>query len=175
MKRNQFILAVSGSLRRASLNTLAVNAAALQFADIETYPGIAELPLFNPDLEFALPHSVLAWRTRVRAASALIIASPEYAHGISGPMKNALDWLVAAEGVAGKPVALWSTSPRARHATPMLREVLITMSAYIVDDACLVFALPGSATSAQELLCSAPARHELRHAMEVLRTAFVRA
>ena len=48
----------------------------------------------------------------MREADALLIASPEYAHGVSGVMKNALDWLVGDEAFVGKPVALVNTSPR---------------------------------------------------------------
>ena len=64
----------------------------------------------------------------------MIIASPEYAHGVSGVLKNALDWLVGSDGFAGKPVLILNAAPRARHAIVALREILATMSAQIVDE-----------------------------------------
>jgi len=65
----------------------------------------------------------------------LLIASPEYAHGVTGVLKNALDWLVASERFFGKPVAVLNASPRAHHADASLREILRTMSANIVEAA----------------------------------------
>jgi chromate reductase len=89
------------------------------------------------------PESVQLFRSAILQADALLIASPEYAHGISGAMKNGLDWLVSFEGVVNKPVALVNTSPRARHAYDALREVLHTMSTDIIEDASRPIALLG--------------------------------
>ena len=74
------------------------------------------LPLFNPDLDDMHIAEVKLLRDAVQQADGLMIASPEYAHGISGVMKNALDWLVSDENFPGKPVLLLNTSPRASHA-----------------------------------------------------------
>ena len=118
------VLAISGSLREASINSAFCRAAA-QLAPtgikVTFFSGLAALPLFNPDLEAAPPPAVQSLRAAISENGALLIASPEYAHGISGPMKNALDWLVSFEGTVGKPIALVNTSPRARHAYESLR------------------------------------------------------
>ena len=74
-------------------------------------------------------------RIKLAAADALIIASPEYAHGVSGAMKNALDWLVSFEPFVYKPVAVFNASPRAHHGDDALREILKTMPAIIVEPA----------------------------------------
>ena len=134
------ILAISGSLRAASINSAFCRAVArLAPADIRVtvFQGLGDLPLFNPDLELRVPGTVQEFRAAVAAADALLVASPEYAHGISGVMKNALDWLVSFEGTVHKPVALVNTSPRARHAYESLHEILRTMSATIIDEACV--------------------------------------
>ncbi|MBV1789055.1 NAD(P)H-dependent oxidoreductase [Marinobacterium sp. D7] len=131
------LLALSGSLRKVSYNTAALEAlSALAPDDIEVVIGdISQLPLFNPDLEEA-PIAVLeSLKSALAEASGLIIASPEYAHGISGPMKNALDWLVSGEEFPYKPIMLINTSPRASHAQEALKEVLTTMSGILVDSA----------------------------------------
>ena len=137
------IAALSGSLRGASINTELLREIAVRAPDwfaVELLP-LGGLPLFNPDLEADLPEAVEAFRANVGAADALIIASPEYAHGVSGVLKNALDWLVGYDGFAGKPVLLLNAAPRARHAIAALRETLSTMAARIVDGMPLVTAI----------------------------------
>src|ERR1700750_2823244 len=96
------VLAVSGSLRAASINSALCRAAARLSPPgmhVDVFCGLGDLPLFNPDLETLPPDAVQSFRSAVGHADALFIASPEYAHGISGAMKNALDWLVGFEGV----------------------------------------------------------------------------
>ncbi len=132
------ILAISGSLRKVSINSAFCHAAARLAThplEIDVFSGLGALPLFNPDIDLLPPASVQAFRSGVGRADALIIASPEYAHGVSGVMKNALDWLVGFEGTVGKPIALINTSPRAHHAYESLREILRTMSTILIAEA----------------------------------------
>ena len=135
------LLAISGSLRRASANTAALEALAqLAPAGVKVllYRDLAQLPPFNPDddiEERPKPEPVESLRALVGASDALVIAAPEYAHGVPGALKNALDWLVASETFAAKPVALLNTSPRAFHAQASLRETLATMAARVMPEA----------------------------------------
>jgi NAD(P)H-dependent FMN reductase len=141
------VLALSGSLRKASLNTALLRAAARLAPPglaVTVYSGLGDLPLFNPDLETALPADVARFHRHVAEADALLIASPEYAHGVTGTIKNALDWLVGFEGFAGIPVAAWNASPRAHHADDALRETLRTMAAVVVEEASVSVPLLGS-------------------------------
>jgi NAD(P)H-dependent FMN reductase len=80
----------------------------------------------------------------VAAADALLIASPEYAHGVTGAIKNALDWLVSFEPFSDKLVAVLNTSARAHHADESLREILKTMNAAIVEAASIDIPLMGA-------------------------------
>jgi chromate reductase len=94
------ILAISGSLRAASSNTALLRAAAAlapEGMEVVLYGGLGDLPHFNPDLEGAAPPAVIDLWARVREADGLLIACPEYAHGVPGAMKNALDWLVGGD------------------------------------------------------------------------------
>src|SRR5690606_36930352 len=94
------ILALSGSLREGSYNTAALEAlsqVAPEGIDVVVFEGIGDLPLFNPDLENERLSAVETLKDSLRSSAGLVIASPEYAHGISGVMKNALDWLVSGE------------------------------------------------------------------------------
>jgi NAD(P)H-dependent FMN reductase len=141
------VLGLSGSLRRASLNSLALSAAvdlAPPGVVVDPFRGLGDLPLYNQDFDWDHPPTpVVDLRRRVGQSDGLLICTPEYAHGIAGPMKNALDWLVASEELPGMPVALVATSDRAVHAPAHLREVLRTMSARIVEEASVTLPLLG--------------------------------
>jgi chromate reductase len=111
------ILAVSSGHRAGSSSTRLVEAPALLAppdVEVVVYPGIGVLPHFNPDLDGdAPPAEVLDWRRKIGLGDGLVIDSPEYAHGVVGVMKNALDWLVASLEFPETPVALINPSPRA--------------------------------------------------------------
>ena len=143
------VLALCGSLRKASINAALLRVAArlaAPAADIEVADWLGRLPLFNPDLEAGeeLPRGVQALHLAVANADALLIASPEYAHGVSGTIKNALDWLVGFEPFIHKPVAIINASPRAHHADDALRETLRTMSAGLVGERSFAVELLGA-------------------------------
>ncbi|MDD5267370.1 MAG: NAD(P)H-dependent oxidoreductase [Methylococcales bacterium] len=148
------VLAICGSLRAASINRVLLHAAIrLSPPGMETVmsPDIGKLPLYNPDLEHCVPDQVARFRSQVAASQALLIASPEYAHGVTGTLKNALDWLVSFEPFANKPVALLNASPRAHHADAALREILKTMSAELVEAASITVPLIGSSLTEDEI------------------------
>jgi chromate reductase len=89
------VLAICGSLRKASTNRMLLRAA-IATAPPElkiTEADIVDVPLYNGDIEPSPPASVLKLRDQVLAADALLLVTPEYNHGTSGPMKNAIDWM----------------------------------------------------------------------------------
>ena len=168
------VIAISGSLRAASINSAFCRAAARlapPTLQVSFFDGLRSLPLFDPDLEADPPRPVREFRASVAEASALIIASPEYAHGVSGAMKNALDWLVSFEGFIDKPVAIVNTSARAKHADDALREVLRTMSANILAEASVTLPLLGSCTTEAAMLSSAEVAQQIRSALAALAAA----
>ena len=149
------ILALSGSLRKGSYNTALIRALtklAPEGMDIVVFEGMGNMPLFNPDLSVQNLPAVRDLQERLSKSDGLIIASPEYAHGISGVLKNALDWLVADPKFVALPVALFNASPRASHAQQALREVINTMSGNIIEDACASVALLGSDLDMQGII-----------------------
>jgi chromate reductase, NAD(P)H dehydrogenase (quinone) len=152
------VLAVCGSLRAASINRALLRTAA-RLAPAGTrvalFDGMADVPLFNFDLDSRPPAAVERWRLAVSDADALLIASPEYAHGVSGVMKNALDWLVSLEAFYFKPVAVLNAQPRSRHADQALRETLRTMSASLIEAASIDIEL-SSASLTEEGMMAAP-------------------
>jgi chromate reductase len=88
------ILGIAGSLREGSYNRAALRAAqtlAPAGIRIDIF-DLKDLPLFNDDLVARPPHAVVDLKTRVRAAGALLFATPEYNYSVPGVLKNAIDW-----------------------------------------------------------------------------------
>ena len=168
------IFAISGSLRTGSSNTALLQAmAVLAPAGVEVmlYGGLAALPHFNPDLDPDSIPAVVDFRARLAAADGVLISSPEYAHGVAGVMKNALDWVVATGEFVDKPVALINASPRAHHAQEALTETLVVMTARMVPEASIAVPLLGRKLPEGGLLADAEVADALSGAIE----SFVRA
>jgi NAD(P)H-dependent FMN reductase len=164
------VLCLCGSLRRVSSNRAALEAArqlAPASLELAMYDDLATLPLFNPDDERdPLPPSVLALREAVGQADALLIACPEYAHGVPGAFKNLLDWLVGSLEFPGKPVLLLNASARGSyHAQEALAEILRTMSAELLSTQPFPVALPGAGCTTEQILVSTERCAELRVAL----------
>jgi NAD(P)H-dependent FMN reductase len=176
------VLALCGSLRKASVNAALLRAAAglaRPGADVEIADWLGRLPLYNPDLEdvvadVEVPRAVLALRLAVDAADAILIASPEYAHGISGTLKNALDWLVSFEPIIHKPVAVLNASPRAHHADDALRETLRTMNASLVGERSFELPLLGAHLDEAGMAASPDVAAVVADAIAALRTEIAR-
>ncbi len=116
MEKKIKILGIAGSLRKQSYNRGLLQAA------LEVVPpncqldifDLEEIPLYNQDKETNLPPSVVRLKTAVRAADAILIATPEYNYSIPGVLKNAIDWASRPYGDSAwdnKPVALMGASP----------------------------------------------------------------
>lgn len=166
------VLAISGSLRRASSNSALVGAAArLAPTDVavSVYCGLPTLPPFNPDQDTGhVPQAVAHLRSELQATEALLISSPEYAHGVPGVLKNALDWLVGSGELIDKPVALVNASARATHAWNALVETLTVMSARVVPDASITIALDGRQWDVEGIVADAATSTALKSALRAL-------
>jgi chromate reductase, NAD(P)H dehydrogenase (quinone) len=135
------IVAISGSLRARSANDAILRAlsdvAHAQAHVVARWDRVGELPWFNPDLdgEGAAPPPVVAdLRAVLRAADAVVLCTPEYAHGVPGALKNVLDWLVSDGALVDKPVAVVAGAPsRGEFAYAQLTETLRTMHWRVVD------------------------------------------
>jgi len=137
------ILAISGSLRNTSSNTNILKACAALAPDgvkITLYEGLDKLPYFSPELdaEGAIPvTTVQDFREQLKKADAVIFCTPEYAFGVPGVLKNALDWIVSSGELYDKPTAVISASPLATggdKANASLVQTLTVMSAIIKED-----------------------------------------
>jgi len=171
------LLAISGSLRSASSNTTvlhALQASAPAGVVVAVYAGLGDLPYFNPDLDGETdtpPASVGQLRAQIGQADGLLISSPEYAHGVPGVLKNALDWLVSSLEFPGKPVALINISPRSTFVHASLSETLTTMSASLIADPTFTIALARKGLDVAGMLADPQIAQDLRAALD----AFVHA
>lgn len=135
------LLALSGSLRHFSTNTALLRAIQNRTptnTSITIWKSFKDFPIFSPDGEGAqTPLIIREFVQQVEMADGLIVSCPEYAHGIPGGFKNALDWLVSNEKFPGKSVMIAHASHRGEFVLSALHEVLKTMSANIIEDAFL--------------------------------------
>ena len=141
----------------------------------ETYGGLADLPHFDPDEDEegrTVPPAVADLRSRVIAADGWVISSPEYAHGVPGSLKNALDWLVSCPELPGKPVLLLNASAAGGDfAQAALAETLRTMSLEVLEASLTRPFLP---RKLQEGTALDPASERtLRQALEALAAAIL--
>ena len=164
------VLAISGSLRRTSSDSALVEAAARLAPDtveVSIYRGLAELPPFNPDLDGdSAPEAVTRFRATLQASYAVLISSPEYAPGVPGVVKNALDWVVGSGELMNKATALVNASARANHAWASLAETLAVMSALVILEASITVPLDGKTLHANGIAGDAQFSTALRSAID---------
>jgi len=135
------VLALSGSLRKGSFNTLAIHAAkelAPPGMAIELY-DLAPLPMYNDDVRVAgYPSVVQAFRSAIAASDAILFASPEYNYSVSGVLKNAIDWASRAPNMPfdGKTAAIIGASGGAlgtARSQRDLRWIMSGLNVYVVN------------------------------------------
>ncbi len=131
MGNHKKIIAISGSIREASSNTnilKAISAFIPEGIDYSIYNGIKDLPHFNQDIDTSEPPAVVEnFRKTLSESHALIICTPEYAKGVPGVLKNALDWLVSSGELYKKPVAVITASPSITGGDKAHESLLLTL------------------------------------------------
>jgi chromate reductase len=144
-------LGLCGSLREKSLNRLFLTALQSCVPDLLIYEHLGQLPFFNPDIEFQPNETVSSFRQHLQNATAVVIATPEYAHGVTGVMKNALDWVVGTGEFMQKPTLVVNCSGSATLANLAIRETLSVMEAEIIP---LTVPLKSHGTTLEQVLAS---------------------
>jgi chromate reductase len=125
------ILAVSGSIRKKSSNTAILNAIEKLLPENVTYKVYADidkLPHFNPETEEGNEY-VADFRRQLKSADAVIFCTPEYAFGVLGVLKNALDWVVSSGELNEKPIIAISASPMYLSGDKAMASLLLTLTA----------------------------------------------
>lgn len=142
MSKPVHILTICGSTRSGSTNELLLDIIADLFqlkAEFIRFEGLSALPHFNPDLDNDTPPpAVTAFRGQLRAADAVLICTPEYAMGVPGSLKNALDWVVSSMEFSGKPVALITASSMGEQAHQSLIRTLLVIESDLPESSRLL-------------------------------------
>ena len=141
MTKPIIILGFAGSLRKDSYNKALLHAAlglVPKNAKLEIF-DLEGIPLFNQDLEDTLPQKVKEFKAKIKAADALLIATPEHNYSVPGVLKNAIDWGSRPyddNSFEGKPVAVMSASPGmlgGARAQYHLRQVLVSLNMHAIN------------------------------------------
>lgn len=142
MGNRKKILAISGSTRKNSANLNLINAIIVLYSDkleIRIFNGISDIPHFNPDLDTENPpQKVSEFRRELKEAEGILICTPEYAMGVPGTLKNAIDWTVSSMEFSHKPVALITASSSGQKAHLSLIETLKVIESDIPDSSQLL-------------------------------------
>ncbi|BAU54486.1 NADPH-dependent FMN reductase [Mucilaginibacter gotjawali] len=142
MKPTKNIIAISGSLRAGSSNhgiLRFLGKLAPANVNYAIYDGLSQLPHFDPGLDHDdPPETVTALRKLLTEADGVVICTPEYAFGVPGSLKNALDWMVSSGSLVGKPLALITASTGGKNAHASLLLTLGALSANVLEDATLL-------------------------------------
>lgn len=140
MRKN--VLVICGSPRRNSTNENLINAIADLFSDvlnIKIFQRLADIPHFNPDLDTDDPPDAVAdFRMQLHEVDGILICTPEYAMGVPGTLKNAIDWTVSSMEFSHKPVALITASLAGHKGHLSLMETLKVIEADIPDSSRLL-------------------------------------
>lgn len=146
------------SSNTAFLRAASILASKTKDVEIILYPAKAleAIPHFNPDqdIEGSVPRAVMELRLALKNADGIWLASPEYAGGIAGALKNSLDWMVSSSSteVYGKAFALHNISNRANKAYEDLKIIVKTMGGTIIESASLHIPMPNSNVTTENIL-----------------------
>ena len=138
MGKRKKIMAISGSARKNSANLRlikAIDELTREKFDTTVFEGLTDLPHFNPDLDNDNPpEPVNSFRELLKSSDGILICTPEYAMGVPGTLKNALDWTVSSGEFSGKPVALITASTSGLKAHESLLDTLQVIDARINEE-----------------------------------------
>ena len=138
------VIAISGSTRSNSTNLnyiKGIQELAANLFSVNIFNGLMEIPPFNPDNDTDaenVPASIKNFRQQLKGADGILICTPEYAMGVPGTLKNAIDWTVSSMEFSKKPVALITASLSGQKGHAALMETLIVIESIINDDTQLI-------------------------------------
>jgi NAD(P)H-dependent FMN reductase len=167
--KKRTILAVSGSLRSNSSNTLIIKEIQKwipQHITFTIYQDMATLPAFDDSME--TPEPVIAWRRLLATADGVFICSPEYAFGIPGALKNAMDWTVGSGELVNKPLVLVTAATGGDKAHAAWLQIFTALSANIPDGGSLLIPFVRSKLNEKGEVSDDATREALQSVLRVL-------
>jgi chromate reductase len=176
MDKHTTILSFAGSLRKDSYNKALLQAAMKltpKNAKLEIF-DLQGIPPFNQDLENRMPEKVKEFKAKIKAANAILIATPEHNYSIPGVLKNAIDWASRPPGdnsFEGKPVAIMSASPGTlggARAQYHLRQVLVSLNMHAINRPEVIVASADEKIDEKGDLVDEKTRKKIKHLLENL-------
>lgn len=142
MNKKKKVLAISGSTRKNSTNHRLLKAIAelsKNNFDVTFYEELSSIPAFNPDEDNEnVAKEISQFRNLIRQSDGVIICTPEYAHGVPGSLKNAIDWTVGTGDFSQKPTLLITASTDGKFGHPALLETLRVIEAKNITELQLI-------------------------------------
>lgn len=164
------ILVLNGSTRAKSTNGLFIEAIirlAGDRAEFNVYPSVADLPHFNPDLDVdPTPPEVARFRELLAGAHGLLICTPEFAMGVPGSLKNALDWTVSSADLRMKPVMLVTASLSGEKAQASLLGTLTVLEGVITTETTVLIQFARTKVDAEANITDAQALADVRRGLD---------
>lgn len=161
-----------GSTRQSSSNLNLIKAITELFKDeldIELFEGLTAIPHFNPDLDNEnRPQTVIEFRGKIKQTDGVLICTPEYAMGVPGTLKNAIDWTVSSCEFSKKPVALITASSLGQKAHISLLETLRIIESDILDDSHLLISHVKTKVSKEGEITDLDTKEKVKDVMGVL-------
>ena len=137
--------------------------------EIVLFQELNQIPPFNPDLEAENNTGPVArFRAALHESAAVLFSTPEYAHGVPGALKNALDWVVGSGEFSGMPVVMVNASSRGTYAQASLKETLKTMDARLLHSAEVTISLLGKNLTVTEITQDPTSASSLMTSMETV-------
>ena len=172
MTSRKKILAISGSLRQNSTNLNLIKAIIELYSeklDIKIFEGLSDIPHFNPDLDNdSPPNKIIDFRRQLNEVDGVLICTPEYAMGVPGTLKNAIDWTVSSCEFSHKPVALITASSDGQKGHRSLLETLKVIECDIPDDSQLLISFVKTKVSNEEKITDRPTLEQVKKLMSSL-------
>ncbi|MDR6568574.1 NAD(P)H-dependent FMN reductase [Chitinophaga ginsengisegetis] len=168
------LLAICGSTRQSSSNHHLIKAitelGAGKFT-VQLLDSLTAIPHFNPDLDMdagSAPEAVQHFRAQLAAADAVLICTPEYAIGVPGTLKNAIDWTVSSMHFSQKPVALITAGTSGHKAHQSLLGTLLIIESKIAEDAQLVISSVRTKVNGEGVITDADTETQVRKLIDAL-------
>lgn len=150
------IFAICGSTRTNSVNLSFIKAIRNILVgkfEVEIYENLVQIPHFNPDIDNDHPPlQVVDFRDRIRASEGVLICTPEYAMGVPGTLKNAIDWTVSSMEFSKKPVALITASSMGQKGHASLLETLLIIESMVPPETQLIIPTPKTKINSEAVI-----------------------
>lgn len=160
METKKKVLAISGSTRKNSTNHRLLQAIAeitKNNFDISFYNELSLIPAFNPDENNEnVAKEVTRFRQLISESDGVIICTPEYAHGVPGSLKNAIDWTVGTAEFSHKPTLLITASTDGKYGHPALMETLRVIEAKNISELQLLISFASTKINGENKIIDGP-------------------